>query len=359
MNLKKFTRFAVVTIFIVVIVISFGMRFTFKKIASMISGGVDQLGEIISVTADGVNIADYIKIDENGVQIGGSNVSVSGTGEVNGEMGGSFDQIDVTESGFSQFRYEFDASINRALDIDVTNCGVVIATGDNSSIVVDVLECDDFKYDFSTSSNTLVIRDGKSGGAEKTLNVFGYKLSLGSETRKNRYTGLAMVVYLPEGFDGDIKLSTTNGGVKLGNLKLSEKLDVITSNANVTLSNIEAYELDASTSNGRLELSDISATEIKMNGSDGRVNLENLTAKRIEALTSNASIDFSKLFGEKFTFETTNGDIDGSILGVESLFSITTETDRTSYPKSVENPRAQYRLSAKTSGGDINVRFVD
>ena len=359
MDLKKFTRMAVIAIFVVVIVISFGMRFAFKKISGIITGGVEQVSSMINVTGDGISFADYIKIDSNGIHIGDSVAEISGSGEVDSEMGGSFDQIDVTESGFSQFRYTFDSKINRALDIMVSNCDVVIAAGESDSIVVDVLESEDFKYSFATSSNTLTVRDPQSEGDEKTLSIFGYKVSLGSTSRKNTYTGLGMVVYLPAGFDGDINVSTNNGAVKLGNLKLTEKLSVSTSNANVSVSNIEAYEISVSTVSGRINLSDLSATEIKISDSNGRLNLENLTAKRLEAITSNGSIDFSRLFGEKFTFETSNGDIDGSILGVESLFSISTETDRTAYPKSVENPRAQYRLNARTVGGDINIRFVD
>lgn len=363
MNLKKFTTLAVIAVFAVVIIVCFALRAAFGAVSELIVGGVNAAGNIISVTDEGVSIADYIKIDTNGVRIGTSSapiVDVSGTGvKVDPEMGGSFDAIDVSESGFEQYRYTFDAKLNRALDIDVSNCDVVVATGDGDSIIVDVLESEDFKYTFSTSSNTLTIRDSQPGAEQQEISIFGFKLSLGAKERKNLYTGLGMVVYLPEGFDGEIIISTSEGGVKLGNLKLGEKLSVTTTNANVSLTNIEAYEIDAVSTNGRMELENLSATEISASTSNGRIELSESTAKRLEAVTSNASIDFSRLFGEKFTFKTSNGDIDGSILGSESLFSIETVTDRTAYPKSVENPRAQYRLSATTSGGDINVRFVD
>ena len=364
MNLKKFTRRAVITIFIVVIAISFGMRSIFKKVAGAITGGVSQVVDMINITDDGVNIADYIKIDSSGISVGGQNAGqtsdpAGNTGEGDSALPGSFDAIDVTESGFSEKRYTFDPAINRALDISVSGCSVAVASGDYDSIIIDVLESDDFHYDFSTSSNTLLVRDEQSQGEKKEVNIFGYKLSLGTTKHVTKYTGLAMVVYLPKDFSGDISVSTSDGELKLGNLKLDEKLSVTTSGSHITLSDIEAYEIDASTSNGRISLSRLSATEINVRTSEGRLNLEDLTVKRLSAITSNASIDFSRLFGEKFNFETSNGDIDGSILGTESLFQIETETDRTAYPKSSENPRAQYKLTAKTSGGDINIRFTE
>lgn len=363
MNLRKFTALAVIAVFTVVIIVSVLLRVAFTSVSQMIVGGINAASSMISVTDEGVSIADYIKIDSNGVRIGSSSapiVDISDSGvKVDPDMGGSFDAIDVTESGFEQYRYTFDAKVNRALDIDVLNCDVVIASSDNDAIIVDVLESDDFRYSFATSSNTLTVRDNQSDAEQQELNILGFKLSLGAKERKNTYTGLGMVVYLPEGFDGEINVGTSNGAVKLGNLKLGEKLSVVTSNANVSLSNIDAYEISAVSSNGRMSLEKLSATEISAITSDSRIELSEITAKRVEAVTCNASIDFSRLFGEKFSFETSNGDIDGSILGSESLFSIETVTDRSAYPKSVENPRAQYRLSAKTSGGDISVSFID
>ncbi len=356
MDLKKFTRTAVIVVFIVAITVALGLRAVIKKVAGMITGGVQQVSELIDVTGDGINFADYIKIDSTGIYVGDSTKVLGDSGEVSADMGG---RIDVTEADFSQYRYCFDADINRALDISVTNCDVIIASGDNASVIVDVLESEDFKYSFSTVSNTLTIRDSQHEAEKKSINIFGYELSLGAVERTNSYTGLGMIVYLPQDFDGEILVSTTNGEVKIGNLKLTEKLSVSTSEANVSLSNIEAYELSAKTTNGRMDISDISATEVEFSSINGRLELETLTAKRLNAKTTNASIDFSRLFGEKFVFETSNGDIDGSILGSESLFSIETETDRYAYPSSVENPRAQYKLTAKTSGGDINVRFTE
>lgn len=348
MNLKKFTKIAVVTVFIVAIVAALGLRAVIRKVADLITSGVEQVSSIIDVTGDGINFADYIEIDENGIKVGGQAIS-----------GGNIDYIDVTESGFSSVRYNFDSNINRALDISVENCDVVIATGDVDSIIVEVLESEEYKYNFSTVSNTLTVRDPKLESEKKAINVFGYELSFGSVEHQVSYTGLGMVICLPKDFDGEVDISTSNGEIKLGNLKLGEKILINTSNANVSLSNIEAYELSVKTTNGRITASDISATESEFSSSNERLYLENVTSKRIYAKTTNASIDFSQLFGEKFTFETSNGDIDGSILGSESLFSIDTVTDRMAYPESVENSRAQYKLTAKTSGGDINVRFTE
>ena len=368
-SLKKFTRFAVTALIIGVVAVCFVLRFAFDRISGLIALGADRNDPIISVTPDGVNIADLIVVDKTGVEVGGIRVDFNEVGSsvsegledagivVTDGMAGNLS--DVTEAGFTQNRYTFPADINRALDIEVANCDVVIAAGDSDSIVVDVFESDEFGYKMSTQDNTLVIRDGAEAVEEKYLNIFGYKLSLGATEKQTTYTGLGMVIYLPADFCGELKLVTSGGDVKLGNLKLDESLTVVTSGANAELTNIEAYDISVRTTGGRVILRELSATEISASTTKARITAEELTSKRLELTTSEASIDFSRVFGEKFTFTTSGGDISGSILGQEVLFSIVTETDRTAFPKTSENDRAQYRLTAKTSGGDINIRFVE
>ncbi|MBQ8508339.1 MAG: DUF4097 family beta strand repeat protein [Clostridia bacterium] len=370
-NLRRFTRIAVVVLFIVVILICIVLRFAIDTALNFIRGSVDTVSSVISVSASGVNIADAIVVDEEGVRVGDIRVDFAEVGKqvsdglevagitVEEGMAGKLDAIDASGSGFTQNRYTFDPAINRALDIDVTGCDIVIAAGDSETITVDVLECEDFRYSFATSDNTLVIRDAAAQPAQKVLNILGFKLNLGAVEKTNTYTGLAMIIYLPESFSGEIGLRTSDGDVKLGNLTLDEKLTVTTSAGNVELAGIDAYDIAVSTSGGRLKLDRLSATEITASTTDERVSLSELVAKRLTVTTTNASIDFTRLFGEKFIFRTNGGDIDCSILGEESLFTIKTVTDRSAYPKSVENARAQYSLEASTSGGDIDVRFVE
>lgn len=371
-QVKRFSFFSVVIFVTIVLVVCFSARKIVRKVAGLITGSVDYASSIVRVTPDGVNIADLIVVDDTGVQVGGTRVDFGSDGSdgsddnsgaedsgavVSDGMSGDLDAVDVTEAGFRQTRYTYSADQNRALDISVSSCDVVIAGTDTDSIIVDVLESDKYKYRISTSDNTLVIRDGEVEAENETLNIFGIKIPAGKK-RATTYTGLAVIVYLPTGFDGKINVNSTDGSLKLGNLTLGEELSATTTNGTVSLSDIDAYDITASTSDGRLSLANISATEIKAKTSSARITAEDVTAKRLTLTTSGASIDFSRLFGEKFDFTTDGGDITGSILGDELLYSIETETDRTAYPKSKENERAKYRLTAKTTGGDIDISFA-
>jgi len=331
-------------------------------VSSAARAGIDTLrgligllpDDLIRVSSSGISIADSVLFDENGLTIGGVRVDfdeigemVSGTMDaagtlISGEMAGGFYQtLDVTESGFAQNRYAFDAATHRSLDIDVSHCDVVIAGGDVDKIVVDVLESADYAYTFSTSDNALVIAEPKRSKRSPT------------------YTGLAMVIYLPTDFSGEIDLATTDGDVKIGALSLSDALSVATSDGDVELFDLEAGEISASATSGRMTLANLSAMEIDAATTGEKISMSELTVKRLSASTSRASIDFSRLFGEKFEFSTSGGDISGSILGAQGLFSIVTETDGAAYPPTAENSRAQYSLRAETTGGDINVRFVE
>ena len=363
-QVKRFSFISVVIFVAIVLIACFSVRKIVRKVAGLITGSVDYSSSIVKVTPDEVNIADLIVIDDNGVRIGSSKVELpaetvevdSGVAVSDG-MSGDLNVLDVTEAGFTQTRYTFSSAQNSALDINVTSCDVVIAGADVDSIVVDVLESDDYKYEMSTSDSTLTIHDGEVQAEDEILNLFGLKIPVGKK-RANVYTGLAVIVYLPKDFDGKISVASTDGELKLGNLTLGEELFVSTTEKQISLSDIDAYEISASTSGGRVSLSNVSATEINASTSEARITAEDVTAKRLTLATSGASIDFSRLFGEKFDFTTDGGDITGSILGDELLYSISTETDRTAYPKSKENDRAKYRLTAKTSGGDIDISYV-
>ena len=219
-----------------------------------------------------------------------------------------------------------------------------------------MLESDDYTYTLSTADSTLVIRDP---GAQTTKKkIFGL-FDVSDRRQTPAYTGLAMVVYLPADFSGEISLKTSGGDVKIGALSLDEELTVSTTVGDVELYEVSAAEIAVRSTDGTMTFSDLSATEISAATTNGRVSLSALTSKRLAVSTTMASIDFTRLFGEKFEFTTANGDIDGSIIGSQSVFSIVTETDRSASPATKENSRAQYTLRAYTNGGDINIRFVD
>ncbi len=333
----------------------------------IVRGTADVVESIIHVSPDGVNIADLIIVDDSGVSVGGTRVDFEAIGddlseglesvsaEVSQGMSGSFGDsaIDVSESDFRQNRYTFSSASNRSLDIAVQDCDIIIAAGDTDNLVVDVLESEDYHYTFTTKDGALTV---KSPEESSTLTLFG--LPIGKKEAV-RYTGLAMVIYLPEAFEGRILCKTSGGDIKMGGLNLEDELQITTSGGKIELADIDAYEITALTSGARMKLSRLSADSLSFTTSGGRISMEDLTAKRLNAVTSGANIDFTRLFGEKFVLRTSGGDIDGSILGQESLFSIHMKTDGSAYPESKENKRAQYSLECVTAGGDIHVSFVE
>lgn len=375
--LKTISALGIVGIVIAALLVSGAVRVGVDTIRGMISA-VDPL---ISVTENGVNIADFIvvdgehvrigeliAVDDGSIRIGGKPVDFSEIGDAIGqslsELGtvvesgsaGSFvSGGDVSEAGFVQKRYAFSSDENRALDLNLVGCDVVIAGGDTDKIVVDVLESDDFSYDFSTSDSVLRISDAAARGRKKSLLGLDFLLPRKSPV----YTGLAMIVYLPSEFSGEISLKTSGGDVKIGALSLEAPLTVQTTAGDVELYDISADAVKASTSDGKLTLANLSAREISAVTTNGRISMSALTSKRLAASTTMADIEFTRLFGEKFEFTTAQGDIDGSLIGSQSVFDIVTETDGRAMPATKENARAQYSLRAYTNGGDINVRFVD
>ena len=359
-TLKSLLRTSVIVLIIGIILICVLLRVTFDKVSGMILDGIQKTGELIDISSDGLNIADYIVIENGTIKIGGKTVEF-GSGITDGSSDGSLGEA-LDNTDFAQNRYTFASDVNRALDIDIHNCDLIVATADDlpdNSIVVDVFESDDYKYEFTTVDNTLCVSDSQAAPEQHTLNIFGFTINLGAKEKAPVYTGLVMVVYLPDDFGGEISLKTTNGDIKAGGLSLDENLTLETNNGIIELSDSDAYSISALTSSGRIAFDRLSAIDIEVETSDAGITLTDLTIKRLTANTSNGPIDFSGLLGEKFEFTTSDGNISGSIDSQESLFSIVTEADGGSCsPKSDENDRAQYQFTAKTSDGDINIRFA-
>lgn len=359
-TLKSLLRTSVIALIIGIIMICVLLRVSFDKISGMILDGIRKTGELVDISSDGLNIADYIVIEDGTIKIGGKTVEF-GSGITDGSSDGSLGEA-LDSADFAQNRYTFASDINRALDIDIHNCDLIVATADdlpNNSIIIDVFESDDYKYEFTTVDNTLCVTDSQAAPEQQTLNIFGFTINLGAKEKAPVYTGLVMVVYLPDDFGGEISLKTTNGDIKAGGLSLDENLTLETNNGIIELSDSDAYSISALTSSGRIAFDRLSAIDIEVETSDAGITLTDLTIKRLTANTSNGPIDFSGLLGEKFEFTTSDGNISGSIDSQESLFSIVTEADGGSCsPKSDENDRAQYQLTAKTSDGDINIRFA-
>ena len=360
-TLKSLLRTSVIALIIGIIIICVLLRVSFDKISGMILDGIRKTGELVDISSDGLNIADYIVIENGTIKIGGKTVEF-GSGITDGSSDGSLGEA-LDNTDFAQNRYTFASDVNRALDIDIHNCDLIVATADDlpdNSIVVDVFESDDYKYEFTTVDNTLCVTDSQAAPEQHTLNIFGFTINLGAKEKAPVYTGLVMVVYLPDDFGGEISLKTTNGDIRVGGLSLDENLILETNDGIIELSDSDAYSISALTSSGRIAFDRLSAIDIEVETSDAGITLSDLTIKRLTANTSNGPIDFSGLLGEKFEFETSDGNISGSIDSQESLFSIVTEADGGSCsPKSNENDRAQYQLTAKTSDGDINIRFAN
>ena len=360
-TLKSLLRTSVIALIIGIIIICVLLRVSFDKISGMILDGIRKTGELVDISSDGLNIADYIVIEDGTIKIGGKTVEF-GSGITDGSSDGSLGEA-LDNTDFAQNRYTFASDVNRALDIDIHNCDLIVATADDlpdNSIVVDVFESSDYKYEFTTVDNTLCVTDSQAAPEQHTLNIFGFTINLGAKEKAPVYTGLVMVVYLPDDFGGEISLKTTNGDIRVGGLSLEENLNLETSDGIIELSDSDAYSISALTSGNRITFDRLSAIDIEARTSEASITLTDLTIKRLTAKTSNGPIDFSGLLGEKFEFTTSDGDISGSIDSQESLFSIVTEADGGSCnPKSNENDRAQYQLTAKTSDGDINIRFAN
>lgn len=79
-TLKSLLRTSVIVLIIGIILICVLLRVTFDKVSGMILDGIQKTGELIDISADGLNIGDYIVIENGTIKIGGKTVEFGKSG---------------------------------------------------------------------------------------------------------------------------------------------------------------------------------------------------------------------------------------------------------------------------------------
>lgn len=177
-----------------------------------------------------------------------------------------------------------------------------------------------------------------------------------------------MNIEVPESFNGNIDISTSNGRITIDNINDITKLTLKTSNGKLIIKDINVSnnavmntsngdinltnlnignELSTNTSNGEVIYNNVAAVKISIDNSNGKIELSDVTSDDIDASTSNGriNIDVNGNYNDyKADVSTSNGDITVHNVSVNSQ---------------VINPSAAKSVKAHSSNGDIVITFND
>jgi DUF4097 and DUF4098 domain-containing protein YvlB len=154
----------------------------------------------------------------------------------------------------------------------------------------------------------------------------------------------------------DSWFETSNAFVGLNNLKLGEnQLEVISSNANLSLENIDTQALiTLQTSNGRVDAKDIKASDLIVSTNNGVINLNDAEISRnINLSTSNDAVNLGIVTAENLYITNQNGSIGFEQIDIDEIVEMVTEN--ASVYGLVLGSIDEYDLTLSTSNADVRL----
>ena len=290
-----------------------------------------------------------------------------------------------------QKEYASSSESLNLIDIDTKNTRISLIPTDAMEVSLSYQTSEEEDYTISEQSGTLKVLY-----AEKDMPWYRkYGWNLGWLSPK---PARDMIVYVPQDYQGDLILKTTNqqivvedfagienltavssnAAITCTNLSANGNLELLTSNAPIALINIDAKgEINVQTSNAKIQITGALGNQVtaqSSNGScelkqievegaiciqtkNGAVILEEAVGTRIWADTSNAKIIAERIRASEIELSTKNENIEGSIVGAQEDYQIIASAKNGKNTLGEKNT-GNKKLHITTKNGDIQMEFV-
>lgn len=253
----------------------------------------------------------------------------------------------------------------QSIFVDDSDGYIRVVKSEDADIHIEYYESEKDTYRISDDGDIRFVKKS----VHKWFDFFGYR----------NIPVVGMTVALPENYDADLSLSTSNGKVSADNVTAVE-IRLATSNGGLELSGLTCDSLFARTSNGEVEAFALRvAGKAELKTSNGGVNINDIVSAEVIAGSSNGSIDARDVEAPKVTLKTSNnginvqnikatreivlkssnGSIRGNIAGSMADYNITSETSngRNNLPSDAH--LGDIRLNVDTSNGNIDIDFLE
>lgn len=161
-------------------------------------------------------------------------------------------------------------------------------------------------------------------------------------------------------FTDDVYCKTSNASINGENIK-AHTVNFDTSNGSCNAETVLSHSLEFGTSNASINISSINSDSVRLDTSNNSINLGDTIANdSFYAQTSNGNINTKGIDSDKIELDTSNGSIIATIIGKEKDFRIESGTSNGNDNISGRgNDSASKSLLAYTSNGNINIDFDD
>ena len=290
--------------------------------------------------------------------------------------GGNFKDIRaafLADDDYTQMRKEGIEVFNNA-DIELADHDVYFYYSSDDSYLIEYFESDYDKVNISVENNKLIIKN-----TNKTFNkIFNWKFKSDKVSRTN--------IYLPKGFNGNLKTKVTSGIILIdgfslneGNFKLTsgnltvKNTDILTSlSANITsgdayITNVKADSLTVDASSGTVKiLSSQISNKINIDVTSGDIRVKETSSKLIDVEATSGRIYLEKVEVEGVNAEVTSGDIYMTLIGLDTDYRVEIDiTSGTFYylgektKSELINKNASKLISIDVTSGSARLSFVN
>lgn len=246
-----------------------------------------------------------------------------------------------------------------------TDCVVDISRGNDYA--THFISAREKYFDLAVDDGTLTVRQKSRNIFYRIiLHKFEFKLILPKNFKgKLRFRNKNGGLYIDGVSFTDVELSTGNGKFDISDMSC-DKFELKMSNGAVSVNKATASgSVNIRCANGNIKVESVSAPALSISCTNATLSAADVTVKKLECVTSNGAIDASGISADEMKLETENGKISAIPIGSRDDYKMYAETsnggivvDGVVYKKISDAINAQKRISAKTSNGDIDIRFM-
>ena len=228
------------------------------------------------------------------------------------------------------------------------NMQLTVRAGEGEDIIIRHPESEKIRYTFT-------LEDGRLSLIREPFDLSGVFFSFDFLSGEMR--GVSLQV--PRELAAELDLKTSNAKVDLEGFSCWGQILAATSNASITVKEVDAKRLELQSSNGTMNLESLaSRQDLKAATSNAKITAEGVSAPQSLTLkTSNAVIRVSKLDSPAISLTTSNAGIKGSLPGRMEDYAIKSGTSNGKNSLPNERAGGSKTLNVKTSNANISLEF--
>ncbi|PIA16838.1 hypothetical protein COEREDRAFT_80899 [Coemansia reversa NRRL 1564] len=149
-----------------------------------------------------------------------------------------------------------------------------------------------------------------------------------------------------------ICIGTSDGTIEVTCVTAESELEVSTSNAQITLSDLHCNNLNARTSNAKIVLQEITGCNIVVRTTNAKIKCKGANVNDLSIATSNASIETDDIIVNSLRLNTNNARIEG-VWTIKDLLDVNTSNSKIEGTILLKNPQARALILLNTSNSKI------